>query len=68
MIEILQDLYFKVEEEDGNLTVTVPDFRLDLSGMPDLAEEVARVYGYKNIPITTPGVPLPKAPCPKNRM
>ncbi|WP_297023927.1 phenylalanine--tRNA ligase subunit beta [uncultured Dialister sp.] len=54
MIQILEDLYFKVDEDNGNLTVTVPEFRLDLEGMPDLAEEVARVYGYKNIPITTP--------------
>ena len=54
MLDILTHLYFKVEEKDGNLTVTVPDFRLDLEGMPDLAEEVARVYGYSNIPITTP--------------
>lgn len=54
VIRILTNLYFKVENDNGNLTVTVPDFRLDLEGMPDLAEEVARVYGYKNIPITTP--------------
>ena len=54
MVEILERLYFNVEEQDGHLTVTVPAFRLDLDGMPDLAEEVARVYGYKNIPITTP--------------
>ena len=33
----------------------VPLFRLDIeSGMPDLAEEVARVYGYSKIPNTTP--------------
>lgn len=54
IIEILSDLYFKIEDNNGELTVTVPEFRLDLEGMPDLAEEVARVYGYKNIPITTP--------------
>lgn len=54
MIDILTHLYFQIEENNGELTVTVPDFRLDLDGMPDLAEEVARVYGYSNIPITTP--------------
>ena len=54
VVSILTNLYFKVENDHGNLTVTVPDFRLDMEGMPDLAEEVARVYGYKNIPITTP--------------
>ena len=54
MTDILTRLHFEVEEENGKLTVTVPDFRLDLTGMPDLAEEVARVYGYSNIPITRP--------------
>lgn len=54
MIDILTRLHFLVEEKEGNITVTVPDFRLDLSGMPDLAEEVARVYGYSDIPLTTP--------------
>lgn len=54
MIDILTRLYFEVEEKEGALSVTVPDFRLDLEGMPDLAEEVARVYGYSRIPITTP--------------
>lgn len=67
MIEILTDLYFKVEEQDGNLTVTVPDFRLDLDGMPDLAEEVARVYGYKNIPITTPWSAIAKGAMSKEQ-
>lgn len=52
--DILTRLHFKVQNDNGNLTVTVPDFRTDLEGMPDLAEEVARVYGYANIPNTTP--------------
>lgn len=54
MTSILTRLHFGVEEKDGQLTVTVPDFRLDLEGMPDLAEEVARVYGFANVPLTTP--------------
>lgn len=54
MIDILRRLHFKVHENDGVIKATVPEFRLDVCGMPDLAEEVARVYGYANIPITTP--------------
>ena len=54
MIDILESLHFSVAEDNGKIRVTVPDFRMDLYGMPDLAEEVARVYGYSNIPITTP--------------
>lgn len=52
--DILTRLHFTVKNNGDELTVTVPDFRSDLEGMPDLAEEVARVYGYENIPDTTP--------------
>ncbi len=34
--------------------VTVPTFRQDLVGLADLAEEVARFYGYDKIPSTLP--------------
>ena len=39
------------EEED---TLTIPTFRQDLGCMADLAEEVARFYGYDNIPVSLP--------------
>ena len=32
----------------------IPSFRHDLNCMADLAEEVARFYGYDNIPVTLP--------------
>jgi phenylalanyl-tRNA synthetase beta chain len=34
--------------------VTVPTHRLDVEGLADLAEEVARMYGYDRIPATYP--------------
>ncbi len=34
--------------------LTIPTFRQDLNCMADLAEEVARFYGYDNIPVTLP--------------
>ena len=34
--------------------ITIPTFRQDLVGMCDIAEEVARFYGYDNIPVTLP--------------
>ena len=67
MLDILTHLYFHVEEQDGALKVTVPEFRLDLEGMPDLAEEVARVYGYSNIPITTPWSAIAKGAMSKEQ-
>ena len=48
MVRILRSLDFQVE---GN-QVTVPSWRGDVIGMADLAEEVARFYGYNNIPCT----------------
>ncbi len=49
MRRILRELDFDI---DGNDTVTVPSFRGDVRRMNDLAEEVARFYGYNNIPVT----------------
>ncbi len=48
MVKILASLEFKVE--DGK--VYVPTFRNDVEGMADVAEEVARIYGYDRIPST----------------
>ena len=48
MVRILRKLDFTVEGK----TVTVPSWRGDVLRMADLAEEVARFYGYNNIPIT----------------
>ena len=46
--------------------VTVPSFRSDVTREIDLIEEIARVYGYDNIPTTLPkgDIPVP-APDPK---
>ena len=45
--EYLERLEFKV---DGD-KVIIPSFRIDIERMCDLAEEVARIYGYDNIPV-----------------
>ncbi|NNJ09824.1 phenylalanine--tRNA ligase subunit beta [Chloroflexales bacterium ZM16-3] len=37
---------------EPTVRVTVPSFRLDVSIMADLCEEVARIYGYDRIPET----------------
>ena len=49
MVAILEKLDFTV---DANDLVTVPPFRLDVHEWADLAEEVARFYGYDVIPAT----------------
>lgn len=48
MIAILKKLDFKVEDNK----VYVPTFRADVEGMADVAEEIARIYGYDRIPTT----------------
>jgi len=48
-VAILEKLGFGVEGEDP-YTVTVPSWRCDVVGEPDLVEEVLRIYGYDNIP------------------
>lgn len=50
--EILESLEFKVECYGDILKVGVPSFRRDIESTADLAEEVARIYGYNNIPMT----------------
>ena len=49
MHEALTSLGFTVDED---LTVTAPTFRNDVECTADLAEEIARLYGYDNIPST----------------
>ncbi|ABN51456.1 MAG TPA: phenylalanine--tRNA ligase subunit beta [Hungateiclostridium thermocellum] len=50
MIDILRALEFEVDE--NNMTVKVPTFRDDVEREADIAEEIARFYGYNNIEAT----------------
>lgn len=44
--------------DPGNIEVKPPSFRVDLEREIDLIEEIARLYGYNEIPTTMPAVPL----------
>ncbi len=44
--------------DDDKILVTPPSFRMDLEREADLVEEIARLYGYDNIPVTLPKVNL----------
>ena len=46
---ILSRLSFVPVLDGDNLTVTVPAWREDVDGYPDLAEEIIRMYGYDHI-------------------
>lgn len=54
MKELLERLHLEVSGE-GPFQVTVPAYRGDLTREIDLVEEIARLYGYDNIPVTLPG-------------
>ncbi len=52
MIEIFKALEIKYDAEKNELVC--PSFRQDLLGQADIAEEVARFFGYDKIPETLP--------------
>ena len=75
MAQILMRLGFDVKSSrhtpcavngEENYQATVPTFRSDITREIDLIEEIARVYGYDNIPTALPkgDIPVP-APNPK---
>jgi phenylalanyl-tRNA synthetase beta chain len=51
----LARLGFGVEQHGGELTVTVPHFRRDVTIVEDVVEEVGRSLGYDRVPSTVPG-------------
>jgi len=51
----LKDLEFQLKEQQpGIWQVTVPTFRVDIEREADLIEEIARFFGYENIPSQLP--------------
>lgn len=54
MLNILRRLEIKVECRNDIIEARVPTFRLDLLEEIDFVEEVARIYGFDNLPITLP--------------
>ena len=59
IITILKNLGFAVKTNDKCLEISVPSWRAkDISIKQDLVEEVARIYGYFNLPSVVPlGLP-----------
>ncbi len=50
MVRIFEKLEFQVDK--SSKTIIAPTFRPDITREADLAEEVARIFGYDNIPVT----------------
>lgn len=55
--DALEKLAFESISQDGQgVAVRVPTWRHDVTLEADLIEEIARLYGYNNIPVTLPRV------------
>ena len=60
IVEILKRLHFSITRQNGDVFVSAPIGRLDISNTEDLAEEVGRIYGANLLPSRlVPGVPAP---------
>ena len=49
MKRYLDSVDLETEINGDNLEITIPTFRIDIAIKEDIAEEVARIYGYNNI-------------------
>ena len=66
--DILLRLGMQVESSKTGWQVIPPAFRFDLSIEEDLIEEIGRIYGYDNLPSTTPSVHLQMPSRPEGRV
>ena len=53
-IKILEKLGFKVKDKKTSLELIVPSFRPDINQEVDIIEELIRIKGYNNIPLSEP--------------
>ncbi|WP_079528314.1 phenylalanine--tRNA ligase subunit beta [Solibacillus isronensis] len=54
MLSILERLKFDVEAANGLLIIDAPTRRQDIKIPEDIVEEIARMYGYDEIPVSLP--------------
>lgn len=64
---LLSRLQFEFVMSGDEFSVVPPSFRFDLSIESDLIEEVARLYGYDEIPALVPHAELTMLPCSESQ-
>jgi len=68
MKKYLDSLDLKTVISGDDLVITIPTFRIDIAIKEDIAEEVARIYGYDKIPTTVFKVSTEREPKYKNEL
>ncbi len=68
MKKYLDLLELKTEINEDNLDIIIPTFRIDIGIKEDIAEEVARIYGYDKIPTTIYSASTGREPKYKNQI
>ncbi|MDF2177594.1 phenylalanine--tRNA ligase subunit beta [Aliiglaciecola sp. CAU 1673] len=58
---IFSKMGFEVSDDGQQWSVNVPAYRFDITIEEDLIEEVARVFGYNNVPVVSPTASLKMA-------
>ena len=59
VVETLQADHFEVKEtKEGEYSLLVPEYRIDIDGEADISEELIRLRGYENVVSTLPEVKL----------
>lgn len=66
--DLLRRLYFQYEKDAAGWNITVPSYRFDIEGEIDVIEEIARIYGYAQIPSRTLKAPLVMHPVPETQL
>ncbi|MDK2777521.1 MAG: phenylalanine--tRNA ligase subunit beta [Pseudomonadota bacterium] len=66
--DILQRLGMKLTAVADGWQVVAPSYRFDIAIESDLIEELARIYGYENLPVRLPAAASPLARVPENRL
>lgn len=54
IVAILNNAEFRVDSTNDRLEISVPFWRTDIEIAEDIVEEVGRVYGFNNLPLSLP--------------
>ncbi len=66
--DVLKRLEMNVLDCEDGWQVTAPAFRFDIEYDVDLVEEIGRIYGYDNLPVTLPHGSIEMTACPEDRI